>query len=107
MRQLLHFLLLLDLFGLEMLGGDAVGVLPLLRLLNLLPGRTFHLFHVPLLAQVELGELLLQPELLLYRFNVLCFHDWATGRHDLLLALLLLRFLLHLPLLDLLAELCV
>ena len=52
MRQLLHFLLLLDLFGFEVLGGDAVGVLPLLRQLNLLASRTFHLLHVPLLAQV-------------------------------------------------------
>ena len=31
MRQLLHFLLLLDLFRFEVLGGDAFGILPLLR----------------------------------------------------------------------------
>ena len=92
MRQLFHFLLLHDLFGFEVLRGDAVGVLALLRHLNFLPSRTFHLFRVPLLAQVKLGELLLLPKLLVQGVNVLRLHDRATGRHDQRLALVCLCF---------------
>ena len=78
MRQLLHFLLLLDLFGFEVLGSDAVGVLSLLCHHDLLDLRAFHLFHIPLFAQVQLVQHLLLLKLLVDRVNVFSFHCGAT-----------------------------
>ena len=76
--QLVQLLRLFHLLGFQVLGRNAIGILPLLRHFDLANRFTFHFFHLSLLGQIKLVQHLLLLVFLVQFIHVFYFHSRPT-----------------------------